>query len=122
MKLTRVVTDILGVIGRAILAALIAGETDSERLADCTNVRVKADRADIVAAVHGRVTPHHRFLLELHLGQSDALRAAVQKLEQQADEVLRPLREAVERLTTMPGISETVARVVEQIREQNSLW
>ena len=52
MKLTRVVTDILGG-GRAILAALIAGETDPERLADCTNVRVKASRADIVAAVHG---------------------------------------------------------------------
>ena len=39
VKLTRVVTDILGVSGRAILAALIAGETDPERLADCTNVR-----------------------------------------------------------------------------------
>ena len=47
VKLTRVVTDILGVSGRAILAALIAGETDPERLADCTNVRVKASRADI---------------------------------------------------------------------------
>ena len=112
VKLTRVVTDILGVSGRAILAALIAGETDPERLADCTNVRVKASRADIVAAVHGRVTAHHRFLLELHLGQIDALRAAVQKLEQQADEVLRPFREAAERLTTMPGVSETVARVL----------
>ena len=66
VKLTRVVTDILGVSGRAIPAALIAGETDPERLADCTDVRVKADRADIVAAVHGRVTLHHRFLLELH--------------------------------------------------------
>ena len=112
VKLTRVVTDILGVSGRAILAALIAGETDPERLADCTNVRVKADRADIVAAVHGRVTPHHRFLLDLHLGQIDALRAAVEKLERQADEVLRPFREAAERLTTMPGVSETVARVI----------
>ena len=81
-------------------------ETDPERLADCTNVRVKADRADIVAAVHGRVTPHHRFLLDLHLGQIDALRAAVEKLERQADEVLRPFREAAERLTTMPGVTD----------------
>ena len=112
VKLTHVVTDILGVSGRAILAALIAGETDPERLADCTTGRLKADRADIIAAVHGRVTAHHRFLLELHLGQIDALRAAVQKLEQQADEVLRPFREAAERLTTIPGVSETVARVL----------
>ena len=90
VKLTRVVTDILGASGRAILSALIAGETDPERLADCTTGRLKADRAEIVAAVHGRVTEHHRFLLKLHLAQVDALTAAVQQVERQADEVLRP--------------------------------
>ena len=104
VKLTRVVTDILGASGRAILAALIAGETDPERLGDCTTGRLKAGRADIVAAVHGRVTAHHRFLLELHLSQVDALKAAVRKLERQADEVLRPFCEATDRLTTIPGV------------------
>ena len=98
--------------GRAILSALIAGETDPERLADCTTGRLKADRAEIIAAVHGRVTEHHRFLVKLHLTQVDALTAAVQQVEQQADEVLGPFREAADRLTTMPGISETVARVI----------
>ena len=112
VKLTRVVTNILGASGRAILAAIIAGETDPERLADCTTGRLKATRAEIVAAVHGRVTPHHRFLLQLHLTQIDALQAAVQKLELQADEVLRPFRAAADRLTTMPGVSETVAPVI----------
>ena len=62
--------------------------------------------------MHGRVTPHHRFLLELHLAQIDTLAATVQKLEQHADEVLRPFREAADRLATMPGVSETVARVL----------
>ena len=61
--------------------SLIAGQTDPERLADCTKGRLKADRADIVAAVHGRVTAHHRFLLKLHLAQIDALTAAVQQVE-----------------------------------------
>ena len=112
VKLTRVVTDILGASGRAVIAALIAGETDPERLADRTDVRLKAGRADIVAAVHGRVTAHHRFLLQLHLTQIDALRAAVENVERQADGVLRPFREAADRLTTMPGVSETVARVI----------
>ena len=112
VKLTRVVTDILGASGRAILSAFSAGETDPERLADCTTGRLKADRADIVAAVHGRVTEHHRFLLKLHLAQVDALTAAVQQVEQQAEEVLRPFREAADRLTTIPGGSETVARVI----------
>ena len=112
VKLTRVVTDIVGVSGRAILAAIIAGETDPERLADCTTGRLKAGRAEIAAAVHGRVTSHHRFLLKLHLAQIDALSGAVQKLERQVDEVLRPFREAADRLKTMPGVSETVARVL----------
>ena len=49
-----------GASGRAILAAIIAGETDPERLADCTTGRLKASRAEIVAAVHGRLTAHHR--------------------------------------------------------------
>ncbi len=89
----------MGASGRAILSALIAGETDPERLADCTTGRLKADRTDIVAAVHGRVTEHHRFLLKLHLAQVDALTAAVQQVEQQADEVLHPFREAADRLT-----------------------
>ena len=112
VKLTRVVSDILGVSGRAILTAIIAGETDPERLADCATGRLKASRADIVTAVHGRVRPHHRFLLKLHLAQIDALTAAVQQVEHQADEVLRPFREAADRLTAMPGVSETVARVI----------
>ena len=78
--------------------------------------------------MHGRVTAHHRrpgsVLLELHLGQIDALRAAVQKLEQQADEVLRPFREAAERLTTIPGVSETVARVgqIDALRAAVQKW
>ena len=75
-------------------------------------VATKASRAGIVPAVHGRVTDHHRFLLQLHLTQIDALRAAVENVERQADEVLRPFREAADRLTTMPGVSETVARVI----------
>ena len=63
------------------------GETDPERLADCTTGRLKAGRADIVTAEHGRVKSHHRFLLKLHLAQIDALTAAAHQVEHQADEV-----------------------------------
>ena len=52
---------------------MIAGETDPERLADLPNGRLKASRAQLVEALHGRVTPHHRFLLDLHLGQIEAV-------------------------------------------------
>src|SRR5437867_1266244 len=69
VKLTSVLADILGVSGRAILAALVAGETRPERLALLANDKVKASRAEITAALQGRVTAHHRFMLKLHLTQ-----------------------------------------------------
>jgi transposase len=112
LKLTQVVSDILGTSGRAILKALIAGETDPGRLADVTTGRLKASRAQLRAALHGRMTAHHRFLLELHLTQIEALDAAVQKLEGHLGDALAPFRAAAERLTTMPGLSDTAARVL----------
>src|SRR5215210_9275435 len=77
LKLTQVMSDVLGTSGRAILTALVAGETDPERLADLTTGRLKAARADLIDALHGRVTEHHRFMIQLHLTQVDALREAV---------------------------------------------
>jgi transposase len=112
LKLTRVMTDILGMSGRAILTALVAGETDPQRLADLTRGRLKATRADLVDALHGRVTEHHRFMIQLHLTQIDALTAAVATLEGRIGEALGPFRAAVALLTTMPGLSDTTARVL----------
>jgi len=66
LKLTQVMSDIVGVSGRAILNALIAGETDPERLADLTRGRLKATRADLVDALHGRITDYHRFMIQVH--------------------------------------------------------
>ena len=111
-KLTQVVSDTLGVSGRAILKAVIAGETDPQRLADLTKGRLKASRAHLVDALHGRVTAHHRFLLDLHLGQIEALDAAIAKLECQMGEAMAPFHRAVSLLTTMPGLSDTTARVL----------
>ncbi len=111
LKLTGVVTDVLGMSGRAILRALIGGEHDPERLADLTR-GLKASRAAVVEALAGRVTAHHRFMLQLHLQQIDSLEEAVRAVEARAGAALAPFRRAVERLVTIPGVSETVARVI----------
>jgi transposase len=112
LKITRVVSDILGASGRAILTALVAGETDPERLADLTRGRLKAPRAELVEALHGRVTTHHRFMIQLHLTQVDALSAAVHDVDARVGDALGPFRAAVSLLTTMPGLSDTAARVL----------
>lgn len=112
LKLTHVMSDVMGTSGRAILTALVAGETDPEQLADLTRGRLKAARADLVDALHGRVTDHHRFMIQLHLTQVDALREAVATIETRVGDTLGPFRAAVSLLTTMPGLSETTARVL----------
>ena len=112
LKITRVVSDIVGASGRAILTALVAGDTDPERLADLTRGRLKATRAELVDALHGRVTSHHRFMIQLHLTQVDALGAAVHDVDARVGEALGPFRAAVSLLTTMPGLSDTAARVI----------
>lgn len=112
VKLTEAITDILGTSGRAVLRAVIAGETDPARLADLTTGRLKATRDELIDAVHGRVTAHHRFMLQLHLTQIDALAAAVAAVETRIQEALVPFRAAVGLLTTMPGVSTTAAAVI----------
>jgi transposase len=112
IKLTEAITDILGATGRAMLHALIDGETDPERLADLTKGRLKASRGQLVEVLHGRVTAHHRFVLKLHLTQIEAIERAVADLEVHLGETLAPFRAAISLLTTMPGLSTIAASVV----------
>ena len=73
IKIASVISDVLGKSGRAILDALVAGETNPEKLLALCSGRLKASRKVLVEALRGRVTDHHRFLLKLHLGQVDLL-------------------------------------------------
>ena len=73
IKLDSVISDVIGTSGRAMIEALIAGETDPLRLASLASSRIKASPAILGEALRGRVTRHHRFLLRLHLQQIDAL-------------------------------------------------
>jgi transposase len=112
VKITGVVSNILGKSGRAMLDALVNGQTDPEKLVELADGRLKAPRQTLVEALRGNVRDHHRFLIKLHLDQVDALQKAVRELEARVGEKLDPFRKNVEILTTMPGISETSASVL----------
>ena len=112
IKLTGTISDVLGLTGRAILDALVAGESDPERLAALADRRIKAPRIKLVETLRGRVTEHHRFLLKLHLGQVDALRAAIAEVDEQLGKALGEATAMAKLLTTMPGVGELVAQVV----------
>jgi transposase len=112
IKLTGVISSIIGRNGRALLRALIAGESDPERLVELTDGRLKAPRAQLVEALRGRVREHHRFMLQLHLSQIEALEAAVRDVEGRLGSQLDPFRFRIELLTTIPGISDLAAQVL----------
>jgi transposase len=110
VKLTEVISSVLGTSGRAILRAIIAGESDPTRLVDLTEGRLKAPREKLIDALQGRVTDHHRFMLKLHLDQVENLERAVRELEARAAHGC--FRAAIELLTTIPGVSDVTARVI----------
>jgi transposase len=112
VKLDGVVADLLGRSGRAMLEALVAGETDPEKLAALAHPRLAATPERLREALRGRVTAHHRFLLRLHLDQVDALAAATGRIDREVEERLAPLRTAVELLASIPGVGALAARVI----------
>jgi transposase len=112
IKLDSVISEILGASGRAFLAAIIDGESDPEKLANLAHPGLRAGRSRLVEALRGRVTPHHRFLLKLHLEHIDGLTRAVREVEARVGDALAPFREQVEHLKTIPGVSDTVAQVI----------
>jgi transposase len=112
IKLDSVVTDIMGMSGRAMIEALIAGESDPGKLARLANYRLKASQEKLREALRGRVTKHHRFLLRLHLNQIDALDASISTIDKQVEAGIAPFRAAVGQVMTIPGIREIGAQVI----------
>jgi transposase len=112
IKLDSVVTDILGLSGRRIIAALIAGQTMPQALASLAHRRIHATVDELEAVLRGRVTAHHRFLLKLHLDQVDAIDAAIARIDEEVSANVEPFRVAIEMLSTIPGISRLSAEVI----------
>jgi transposase len=112
IKLDSVISDIIGTSGRAMIEALIAGETNPAKLAALADRRIKASPATLAGALRGRVTKHHRFLLRLHLEQIDALDRAIAEIDTEVEANLDPFRPLIPVLTSIPGIGELAARVL----------
>jgi transposase len=112
IKLAGVATDVLGVSGRDMLEALIAGESDPAKLADLARKRLREKIPALRLALQGRVTDHHRFLLRMHLDHVTHLEELIGRLGVRIEEALAPFAEAQERLQTIPGVSQRVAETV----------
>lgn len=112
VKIEAELSDLLGKSGRAMLEAMIAGESDPARLAALAHRGVKASQAQLAQALHGRVTQHHRFLLKLHLRQIDALDGAIATIDGEVEANLAPFRTGVELVSTIPGVNTLSAEAI----------
>ncbi|HVF64067.1 MAG TPA: IS110 family transposase [Casimicrobiaceae bacterium] len=112
LKLGVVLSDIMGGSGRAVLHAIIEGHDDAKHLASLVSARVKATRSEVLEALRGHITAHHRFMLKLHLDHIKTLDAAIGAIDQEVGLGLEPFRQAAKLLTTIPGVSSVSANVV----------
>ena len=109
IKLDSVISDLMGVSGRKVIEALIAGQRDPAKLARLADPRVQASQETLRQALRGRVTRQHRFLLRLHLDQIDVLDAAIAKIDREVEAAIAPFRTAVEQVSSVPGVKNLAA-------------
>src|SRR5680860_208474 len=112
IKLSVVASDIFGVSGRLMMAAMIAGERHPKVLADLARTRMRVKIPQLQEAFTGQVDDHHRFLLAQMLARIDGINADIAVLDEQIEILLAPFAQAAERLDEIPGIGQIAAAIV----------
>jgi transposase len=112
IKLSVVASDIFGVSGREMMAALVGGQTNPKALAQLARGRLRGKLAALEEAFTGHFTDHHGFLLGTMLARIDALNADIATLDAKIEEMVAPFVQAVDRLDEVPGIGPTGACVI----------
>ncbi|HTX98373.1 MAG TPA: IS110 family transposase [Mycobacterium sp.] len=111
IKVSSVAADIMGVSGRAMLAALIEGRDEPAVMADLAKRRMRSKIPALTEALTGRFTPHHGFLIGMHLNLIDEYANALAELDARIGEAMTPFRAARDLLISIPGFSTTLAEV-----------
>jgi len=112
IKLGSVASNVMGVSGRAMLDAIVAGEANPEVLADLAQGRLREKREQLSQALTGRVKPHHRFVLTELLCQIDSLDETIARFDLEIEAYCAPFEMAVVLLDTIPGVGRETAEVM----------
>ena len=112
IKLASVASDVMGVSGRAMLAALIEGHASPTEMADLAKGKLREKREQLVKALEGRVKPHHRFILTELLCQIDNVEEAVSHFDEQIQLLCVPFEAAIALLDTIPGVARQTAEII----------
>ena len=112
IKLSTFVSDIFGVSGRAMLAALINGQRDPRVLAEYARARMRRKIPALIEALTGRFSEHHAFLCRMMLAHIDALDAAIAEVTGQVEAEIQPFQAVADRLDTIPGVNQRTAQTI----------
>jgi transposase len=112
IKLDSVAADVVGVSGRAMLAALIDGERDPGVLAELAKGRLRAKLPQLRQALRGRFSDHHALLVRLALAHLEHLEGAIAALDTEVDRVIAPFARARDRLATITGVGKRAAETI----------
>jgi transposase len=112
IKLDSVAADVLGVSGRAMLSALVAGERDPQVLAELARGKLRKKLPQLRQALRGRFGQHHALLVGLALAHLEHLEAAIARLDARVDEVIAPFAAARDRLDTITGVGKRAAEAI----------
>lgn len=110
LKLASVATDVMGVSGRSILDALLAGERDASVLAELSKGRLRNKKVELEAALKGVFRPHHAKLLARMLSHIDFLDESIAECEAEIELMCAPFAHELELLDTVPGINKRAAQ------------
>ncbi|PQM51541.1 IS110 family transposase [Mycolicibacter virginiensis] len=111
IKLSTVACEIIGVSGRLMLEALIAGQRDPAVLADLAKGQLRKKIPALTEALAGRFNGHHAFMVRFYLDRIDAHDADIARLDARIEELIVPFQAVRELLVSIPGFSYTVANV-----------
>jgi transposase len=112
IKLSVVVSDLMGKSARAMVEALIAGERDAGVLSELALGSMRGKRPILSEALTGRFTAHHAFLVRAMLDRIDAATAMEDRLSKQIDQAVTPFRHQLDLIATIPGASGRAAEVI----------
>ena len=112
IKLTSVVADVQGVSARAMLGALLNGQTDTAEIADLAKGRLRSKKADLEHALEGRFKVTQQFIVSELLSQIDGLDDTIARFDQEIEKQCAPFEAAVAHLDTIPGVGKATAQQI----------
>lgn len=113
IKIATFISDVFGVSGKALLQALVDGEVlDADRVRKLVHTQLKAKVPQLVEALNGMVTTHHRDMIRMHMAHLQFVERQIAELDTRIANLLKPYEAEITLLKSLPGVNETAAAVI----------